>query len=370
MDKARAMLDALMGPGRDETNTKGPKTEKFKDGSVCKSFLLGWCPLDPLVLGGKRRMAPCSKIHSALMKEQFEAHPDVDKLRLEYQVVALRDLEYIVRECDSHIASERNRIRQDTGRKKPPLPAVINDTLSIMKKQSAAMIARAESLDDDQLREKEVLVKKAAEINQDREELLELETKKAIEALKPEEVCEICGTSYMGEDGRAMHNKFKIHEGHEKVRRKLAELRRSTADWESKKRDMKEQEYKQKRKDDWEAAQARDARKKDRGKDKGDRGRKEKGVDSETEKEGCRKRSSSGSRKPSPSRSERGGRKRVRQRSSSRSEREKDRGRDRRTSRRKDERSRSRRRSISKRRRSRSRSRRAGHRGARGRSRS
>lgn len=366
MDKARAMLDALMGPGRDETTTKGPKTEKFKDGSVCKSFLLGWCPLDPLVLGGKRRMAPCSKIHSALMKEQFEAHPDVEKLRLEYQVVALRDLEYIVRECDSHIASERNRIRQDTGRKKPPLPAVINDTLSIMKKQSAAMIARAESLDDDQLREKEVLVKKAAEINQDREELLELETKKAIEALKPEEVCEICGTSYMGEDGRAMHNKFKIHEGHEKVRRKLAELRRSTADWESKKRDMKEQEYKQKRKDDWEAAQAKEARRRDRGKDKGDRVRKEKDFDSENERERGRKRSSSGSRRPSRSRSERG-RKRVRQRSSSRSDREKDRGRDRRTSRRKEERSRSRR-SVSQRRRS-SRSRRAGHR-ARGRSRS
>merc|ERR1712226_1424068 len=101
--------------------------------------------------------------------------------------MGMRDLEYAVRECNSHIAAERQRIRTDVRRKKPPLPLTVNDRLSAMKRESSNMIQKAEEMDDDRIREKEALITKANELLKDREIMLEVETKKAVENQVPEE---------------------------------------------------------------------------------------------------------------------------------------------------------------------------------------
>ncbi|CAJ1377319.1 unnamed protein product, partial [Effrenium voratum] len=59
-----------------------------------------------------------------------------------------------------------------------------------MKRESSALLQKAESLDDDKVREKEALTQQANEVLKEREEVLEEETKKAIAALPPQEVCE------------------------------------------------------------------------------------------------------------------------------------------------------------------------------------
>eukprot|EP00435_Cladocopium_sp_Y103_P051211 s453_g15.t2 len=191
MHKTRAMLDALMGPGRnqlvkDEENAK----EKFKDATVCKAYLVGCCPLDASLLGGKRKFAVCEKIHSDMMKEQLNKHPDAEQLKREYEKMLLRDLDFVIRECEAHIALENNRVREDVRRKKPPLPIQVNDRLAQMKRESSALIQRAEALDDDKLKEKEALTQQANEVLKEREEVLEEETKKAIAALPPHDICE------------------------------------------------------------------------------------------------------------------------------------------------------------------------------------
>ncbi|OLP84564.1 Zinc finger protein CONSTANS-LIKE 10 [Symbiodinium microadriaticum] len=196
MNKARAMLDALMGPGRDQIEKEGKGVkEKFKDDSVCKSFLVGLCPLDASILGGKRKFKVCEKIHSELMKDQLAKHPDAEQLKREYEKTQMRDLDFVIRECEAHIASEKNRIREDVRRKKPPLPIQVNDKLAQMKRESSALIQRAEALDDDKVREKEELIQQANDVLKERESVLEEETKKAIAALPPQEVCELVRTS-------------------------------------------------------------------------------------------------------------------------------------------------------------------------------
>mmetsp|Transcript_39479 Transcript_39479/g.85965 ORF Transcript_39479/g.85965 Transcript_39479/m.85965 type:complete len:365 (-) Transcript_39479:79-1173(-) len=180
MNKARAMLDALMGPNRDVVEKDKSKSEaKFKDRSVCKGFLLGFCPYDAACVGGKRKIEICEKIHSEPMRDQFNAHAEKDSLMEKYEELSLRDLQRVVQLCEDHIVKERARIRDDVRRKKPPLPAHINDKLAALKRESSAMIQRAETLDDDQFREKESLITKANEMIKDRDELLEEETKKA-----------------------------------------------------------------------------------------------------------------------------------------------------------------------------------------------
>lgn len=233
MHKTRAMLDALMGPGRnqlvkDEENAK----EKFKDATVCKAYLVGCCPLDASLLGGKRKFAVCEKIHSDMMKEQMNKHPDAEQLKREYEKMLLRDLDFVIRECEAHIALENNRVREDVRRKKPPLPIQVNDRLAQMKRESSALIQRAEALDDDKLKEKEALTQQANEVLKEREEVLEEETKKAIAALPPHDICEVCGTSYEGDAGNAAHKKFRIHEAYTIVRQRMDELKPRVEEWE------------------------------------------------------------------------------------------------------------------------------------------
>mmetsp|Transcript_52348 Transcript_52348/g.168680 ORF Transcript_52348/g.168680 Transcript_52348/m.168680 type:complete len:366 (+) Transcript_52348:101-1198(+) len=226
MNKARAMLDALMGPGRDVVEKdKGKSKEKFKDKEVCKAFLVGLCPLDPGLLGGKRNFTVCDKIHSEIMRQQFEAHADRQDLEWDYKLQCLKSLEHAIRECDSKILNEKARIRDDWGNRRPPLPAHVIDQVSRMKRESSAMFAMAEQLDDDRFKEKEALVTRSAEIMKEAEALEEVETKKAIKTAITEEVCEVCGTCFQGSAGDAAHLQFKIHHGYGEIRAKLEELK-------------------------------------------------------------------------------------------------------------------------------------------------
>lgn len=252
MNKARAMLDALMGPSRDiAVKDKGKSKEKFKDPTVCKPFLVGMCACDQAFLGGKRNFAVCEKIHSEIMKEQFEAHGEREELQWEYELACVASLEFAVRECDGRIANEKARIRDDWGRRRPPLPSKVIDVLSKMKRESSAMFKQAEELDDDQIKEKEALVSRSAELMKDAEAYEEVETKKAIAAAVPEEVCECCGTAYQGDAADKAHQQFKIHIAYEAIRKKLAELQPKKADWEKKKKEKMDEDAKKKRAEDW-----------------------------------------------------------------------------------------------------------------------
>lgn len=245
MHKARAMLDALMGPGRDEA-PKGPNKERFKDKAVCKGFLVGFCPFDKTALGGKRTMEVCGKIHSELMKEQFESAPDREAYRKECEIVCLRDCEFAIQCCEAHFNEERARIRDDIRRRKPPLPAEVNTRLAHMWRESSALREKAETLDDDASKEKEAMLAKAAELKTDIEEITKVETQKAIDSYPREEVCEICATAYTGEEDRKIHFTYKVHENYVKVREKAEELRKRKAEYDQ----IEEEERRQKRKDD------------------------------------------------------------------------------------------------------------------------
>lgn len=321
MNKARAMLDALMGPNRDVIEKdKVTAKEKFKDRSVCKGFLIGLCPLDASLLGGKRSFNVCEKIHSEIMREQLKTHKDSESLTKDYEALSLQDLEYVVRECEGHIATEKQRIRTDVRRKKPPLPPAVNDRLSAMKRESSAMIQRAEQMDDDQIREKEALITKANELLKDREDMLESETKKAAESLEPEEVCELCGTSYIGKDGDAAHLKFRIHDAYVKVRARIDVLKPRAEEWERTKREKKDEEFKKKRKEEWDKAAEKEKPDGDKKDDSEKSEKNEKSRDNTKDRDRSRKREKS-SRSPSPcggKKSRRGSPQRKKDRSHSR----------------------------------------------------
>merc|ERR1719277_2600159 len=59
------------------------------------------------MLGGKRNFQVCEKIHSEVMRDLLKKHADCESLTRDYEQLSLRDLEYVVRECEGHIAQER-----------------------------------------------------------------------------------------------------------------------------------------------------------------------------------------------------------------------------------------------------------------------
>merc|ERR1719382_1749018 len=122
----------------------------------------------------------------------------------------------------------------------------------------------------------------------DRDDMLELETKKAVEAAEPEVVCEICGTSYIGEDGNAAHLKFRIHDAYVQIRERIAELKPRVDEWEKQKKDKKDDEHKKKRKEEWDKAMEKE--KGEKGKD-GEKDDDEKKASKDDEGDAKKKRS-------------------------------------------------------------------------------
>ncbi|CAE8680908.1 unnamed protein product [Polarella glacialis] len=142
------------------------------------------------------------------------------------------------------------------------------------------------------------------------EEILEEETKKAIANNPTEVVCEVCGTSFEGEQGDAAHKQFRIHEVYKLVREKIEEIRPRVEEWEKMQREKKEQQQQGRSK-------GRD-KDKDRGKDRDrDRDRERRSSDKGRgrDRSSSRRRRSSGRGKGrSESRSRSHGRDRGRRR--------------------------------------------------------
>merc|ERR1712107_778266 len=74
MNKAKAMLHALMGPSRDLAPSD--KKEDWRDRKVCKAFLVAFCPYEKSMLGGRRNFEVCDRIHNEMLKVEFNKHAD------------------------------------------------------------------------------------------------------------------------------------------------------------------------------------------------------------------------------------------------------------------------------------------------------
>lgn len=294
MNKARAMLDSLMGPGRDASK-KDPKAS-FRDRTVCRSFLIGFCPLDKSVLGGKRSLEPCARIHSETMRERFEADPEAESYRKDCEASAFKDLEYVIHECDGHIAREKGRVREEARKRKWALPTEVNSRISQMKKEVQVLEKACETMEDHQHKEKENNLKQAELLKKDIEEYTKEETRKAAEKVEPDEVCDVCGTVYANKEQQDLHLNYRVHKCYVEAREKFKELKEKVRAREEELKKAKEEERQRKRREaygdktDEKDKGKSDRKKSDKGKDKdGDDEGKEKDKDNEKDSDESRK---------------------------------------------------------------------------------
>lgn len=75
MDSQRAMLDALMGKGRNRTNDDDPvDKQNWDDINICPYFLCEFCPHD-LFINTKSDLGPCDYQHLPELKQDYEKEP-------------------------------------------------------------------------------------------------------------------------------------------------------------------------------------------------------------------------------------------------------------------------------------------------------
>ena len=211
-DDARALLDSLMGPSRDKrAASSGHAREGFLDRnqgfltrlsgckgvscrrprSVCKRYLLGLCPND-WFKSTKREMAQCGGIHSDILREELEAHPERERYVAEFESQLLEYLEDICMDADRWVARERGNL-------KPPgkeLQLSLGWQKSIAEKQETykEMIERSQTLAEDEDLKQSHQVMERAQALQD--EIDSIEAKFTVDT-GGEGVCELCGVLVM-----------------------------------------------------------------------------------------------------------------------------------------------------------------------------
>eukprot|EP00439_Symbiodinium_sp_Y106_P080474 s569_g19.t1 len=246
MNKARAMLDALMGPQRDQK--KADNAEDWKDKSICKGYLIGFCPFDKSVVGGKRGIEPCDKIHSEVIREKFLATKDGKEgsdLRIKYEEYSIRDLEFCVQEAEAYGRREVERLRKEPRSK--ALPADVNQKISQMKRESTNLAQKANALEDCEARKKEELMKQSDDLLEEAKKYEKEEEEKVKANFRPL-ACEVCGTAYISnnEGEYEAHLRYKIHNSYAEIRARLKELKDKKAERDRILKEKKEEERKKK----------------------------------------------------------------------------------------------------------------------------
>jgi len=221
MDDARKLLDSLMGGHRNAglKEAKKRKGNNFKDDNVCKFYLVGFCPAhEELFHNTKRDLGECENMHSEAMLAEFEAHPDKERLQVDYERQLRRYLEIIIRGADEWVARELRNIA--TASETPNEVAKVE--IGKLQDRAKALIAEAEELAE------------AGDIAGSRERMSEAEDfkqkaldweEKAKNPSKTAEVCHICGLRTDNSDveakiGQVTHSHLqgKTHLGYVKIR--------------------------------------------------------------------------------------------------------------------------------------------------------
>lgn len=236
MNKAKAMLDALMGPSRDASSKA--VTDDWKDRKVCKTFLVAVCPYDKTMLGGRKNVEVCPKIHNEMLREKFNAHGDGapdSSFRRDCEDRALRELTEVIgardlfaREQASHKNAQLN-IR----------PAGQNKSIGKMKRQVCEIKEKADAIDDTEsvanAALKVQLLKEYALGLEEYEAIVKEDERKADLATPRAQSCKVCGTAYVGDDDYKLHTAWTRHTAYLQIQEHFDRLKEKKTDWDKKK---------------------------------------------------------------------------------------------------------------------------------------
>eukprot|EP00747_Dinoflagellata_sp_TGD_P023897 gnl/TRDRNA2_/TRDRNA2_130160_c0_seq1.p1 gnl/TRDRNA2_/TRDRNA2_130160_c0~~gnl/TRDRNA2_/TRDRNA2_130160_c0_seq1.p1 ORF type:complete len:439 (+),score=72.13 gnl/TRDRNA2_/TRDRNA2_130160_c0_seq1:317-1633(+) len=230
MKNARALLDSLMGEQRN-VDKKSARIKQevtdWKDKTVCRPYLIGCCPFDQEVLGGRRSLETCTKVHSENLRKAFADSEDGKEdsdFRIRCEEILLRDIEFAIDKAESFAKTELQRVSKKERNRTLIHPEIIKK-IAVVKSKGHALLKEAEEMDDCETKAKWQKKMEGEGLIAEAESMHKEEEKKAIDTKPVPETCAICGTGYAGDEEKKRHLRFQVHTGYKIIREKLTELK-------------------------------------------------------------------------------------------------------------------------------------------------
>lgn len=228
-DDTRRALDSLMGATRNQTKEEKlrKKGNNFKDDSICKFYLLGFCPkYEELLHSTKRDIGLCDKVHSDAVVREYESHPKRLLYQAEYARTLGAFLDTIVKDAENWANREKRnleRISADIEKAKaspPEIPAEVKAEVEGLRKEMDRLVKEADSAGAEGNLEVSKSKMDAMKLLQDR--VAKIDAQYEVKPVE-EEVCEVCGVRQSTTDmsRRQSHLTGKLHIAMIKIRKML-----------------------------------------------------------------------------------------------------------------------------------------------------
>jgi len=236
-----AMLDELMGRGRNEEAGKQSNRVVYKDPEVCHYYVCGFCPHE-LFVNTRADLGPCKKIHDEAIRKEYQTSEDVFKLGYEDRFYDF--LSDCVIEVERRIKRNKQRLEATNGANQindTPESAEQQQRLSQLSMDISSLLVEIERLGESG--EVQNAMAKTAEVDKLKEERERIR-QRHIHMIQPDrpdlpqsyngiqekqmEVCEICGSFLIVGDAQARvddHLMGKQHMGYARMRAKIADLK-------------------------------------------------------------------------------------------------------------------------------------------------
>ncbi|XP_037108004.1 LUC7 domain-containing protein [Syngnathus acus] len=286
----RAMLDQLMGTGRDGDSMR--QRIKFSDDRVCKSHLLDSCPHD-ILSGTRMDLGECVKVHDLALRADFEIASKEHEYFFELD--AAEHLQTFIADCDRRTELAKKRLAETQDEISAEVTAKA-ERVHELNEEIGKLLASAEQLGGEgnveeaqQLLEK---VEKTRALKKEAEDVYRNSMPASSFQQQKLRVCEVC-SAYLGlhDNDRRLADHFggKLHLGFIEIREKLEKLRKAVVE---KQETMRSRRREERERDDERDRQWEVEREREREREK----EREREREWERERERRRSRSRSGER--------------------------------------------------------------------------
>ncbi|KAK5899451.1 hypothetical protein CesoFtcFv8_008931 [Champsocephalus esox] len=284
----RAMLDQLMGTGRDGDSMR--QRIKFSDERVCKSHLLDSCPHD-ILSGTRMDLGECMKVHDLALRADYEIASKEQEYFFELD--AAEHLQSFIADCDRRTELAKKRLVETQDEISAEVAAKA-ERVHELNEEIGKLLARAEQLGGegnvDEAQEVLEMVEKTRGLKKEAEDVYRNSMPASSFQQQKLRVCEVC-SAYLGlhDNDRRLADHFggKLHIGFIEIREKLEKLRKAVIEKQERMRTRRREE---REKDDEKEREWEVEREKEREQER------EQTWEREREKERRRSRSRSGER--------------------------------------------------------------------------
>lgn len=257
----RAMLDQLMGTGRDGDTMR--QRIKFTDDRVCKSHLLDSCPHD-ILSGTRMDLGECAKVHDLALRADYEIASKESEYFFELD--AAEHLQSFIADCDRRTELAKKRLAETQDEISAEVAAKA-ERVHELNEEIGKLLAKAEQLGGegnvDEAQQVLEKVEKTRALKKEAEDVYRNSMPASSFQQQKLRVCEVC-SAYLGlhDNDRRLADHFggKLHLGFIEIREKLEKLRKAVVEKQEKMRMKRreDREREEERERQWEIERERE----------------------------------------------------------------------------------------------------------------